>query len=446
VLVWRRVNEIPPDDDAHARACYPRDCYRDEILESSLLIRLLLIGVLLVVAAFLSGSEAALFSLNTIQIERLREKHGVVGRIIATLLQRPTSLLTTFLVGNTLVHVGFAITVTSAALLIYGEGGEYIAIAVATVLLLLFGAVTPKSLAVHYPDCFALWVAWPIRIFAYLVIPLRWLLRKLIDMAMGVRVTRPMASMPEDEFKSFDAIRDGEAIIDRGERELIQRVFEFGDQRVSQIMTPRTDIFALEVTEPLAAVLPKIKEARFSRVPVYEGTIDRIIGVLYAKDLLPYSRHPELEIRLRDMLHPVYFVPESKRIDELLREFQRNKVHMAVVVDEYGGVSGLVTMEDALEELVGEIVDEFDTEEVLYRQVDAQTCLVAARLPLDEFNERMGVQIPKDNLDTIGGYVFHLFGKLPKRGESITAHGLTFTIEHIKGTRLLEIRVRREGP
>lgn len=414
-------------------------------MESALLIRLILLGILIILSAFFSGSEAALFSLNTAQVERLKEKHGLVGRIIATLLQRPTNLIITFLVGNEIVNIALAVTATSLALLVYGEGGEYIAIALATALLLLCGEVTPKSIAVRYPDRIALLVAWPIHLFAYLITPLRWALRKLVDAVMGARAERPISLISEAEFKTLVEISEDEGIIDQDERELIQRVFEFGDQRVSQIMTPRTDIFALEASAPLATVLPKVKEARFSRIPVYDGTIDQIIGVLYAKDLLPYSRHPELEMRLRDMLHPVYFVPESKRIDELLGEFQRNKVHMAVVVDEYGGVSGLVTMEDALEELVGEIVDEFDTEEVLCRQLDAQTFLVSARLGLDEFNDRLGVQIPKDNLDTIGGYVFHLFGKLPRRGESVTAHGLTFTIEQINGIRILEIRVHREG-
>jgi putative hemolysin len=249
----------------------------------------------------------------------------------------------------------------------------------------------------------------------------------------------------EEQLKAFVEISDDAGVIDQDERDLIQRVFEFGDHRVSQIMTPRTDIFALEVGETLTTALSKVKENRFSRIPVYDGTIDQVIGILYAKDLLPYSRHPELEVKLRDLLHPVFFVPESKRTDELLREFQRNKVHMAVVVDEYGGVSGLVTMEDALEELVGEIVDEFDTQEILCRQIDPQTYVVSARLPLDEFNERLGVSIPRQGADTIGGQVFHLFGKLPKRGESVRAHGLTFTIEHIKGTRIMEIRVRRGG-
>jgi putative hemolysin len=414
-------------------------------LQSSLLIHLLLIGVLLVFSAFFSGAEAALFSLNTIQIQRLKERRGALGRLITGMLQRPTNLIITFLVGNEIVRVALAVTITSLALTVYGDGGEYLAIVVTALILLLCGEISPKSIAVRYPERFSLFAAWPLQAFAYAITPLCWGLRKLIDAVMGKRTERPIALITEKEFKTLGELSEDEGIIDEEERDLIQRVFEFGDQRVSQIMTPRTDIFAFEVNEALSAVLPRIKEARFSRIPVYEGTIDQIIGILYAKDLLPYSRHPEPEGKLRDLLHPVFFVPESKRIDELLREFQRNKVHMAIVVDEYGGVSGLVTMEDALEQLVGEIVDEFDTEEVLCQQLDAQTFLVSAKLPLDDFNEKLGVTIPRENVDTIGGYVFHLFGKLPKRGEAVTAYGLTFTVEHITGTRILEIRVHREG-
>jgi putative hemolysin len=414
-------------------------------LESALLVRLLLIGILLVCSAFFSGSEAALFSLNTVQVERLRERGGVFGRLIAAMLQRPTNLIITFLVGNEIVNVALAVTVTSLALMLYGAGGEYLAIVATTIVLLLFGEVTPKSLAVRYPEHISRLVAWPIQAFAYAITPLRLGLRKLVDAVIGKYAERPISLITAEEFKTLVEISEDEGIIDQDERNLIQRVFEFGGHRVSEIMTPRTDIFALEVNEALATALPKIRENRFSRIPVYEGTIDQIIGILYAKDLLPYGRHPELEVKLRDLLHPVFFVPESKRIDDLLREFQRNKVHVAIVVDEYGGVSGLVSMEDALEELVGEIVDEFDTEEILCRQIDPQTYVVSARLALDEFNEQLGVSIPREDADTIGGHVFHLFGKLPKRGESVSAHGLTFTIEHIKGTRIMEIRVRREG-
>jgi putative hemolysin len=417
----------------------------DEALESPLLVRFLLIGLLLICAAFFSGSEVALFSLTTTQIARLKERGGILGRLITTMLQRPTTLIITFLLGNEIVKVALAVSATVLALTLYGRGGEYIAIMATTLILLLCAEVPPKSLAARYPERLSLCVAWPLQAFAYLITPLRWGLRKLVDAVMGDPAERPISLITEDQLKTLVEISEDEGIIDQHERTLIQRVFEFGGHRVSQIMTPRTDIFALEVGEALTTALPQIKENRFSRIPVYDGAIDQIIGILYAKDLLPYSRHPELDVRLRDLLHPVFFVPESKRTDELLREFQRNKVHMAIVVDEYGGVSGLVTMEDALEELVGDIVDEFDTEEILCRQLDPETYVVSARMPLEEFNERLGVAIPRDGADTIGGHVFHLFGKLPKRGESVSAQGLTFTIEHIKGTRLLEIRVRRGG-
>jgi putative hemolysin len=341
--------------------------------------------------------------------------------------------------------VALSVTATSTALILFGAGGEYIAIMATTIILLLCGEVTPKSLAVRYPEQISRLIAWPIQGFAYAAAPLRWGLRKLVDAVMGQHAERPISLLTTQEFRTLVELSKDESTIDQRERYLIQRVFEFAGYRVSQIMTPRTDIFALEVSEALSMALPKIKDNRFSRIPVYEGTIDQIIGILYAKDLLPYSRHPEREVRLRDLLHPVFFVPESKGIDDLLREFQRNKVHMAIVVDEYGGVSGLVTMEDALEELVGDIVDEFDTEEVLCRQIDPQTYVVSARLPVDEFQARLGVALPRGDADTIGGHVFHLFGKLPKRGESVSAEGLTFTIEHIRGTRILEIRVHREG-
>jgi putative hemolysin len=417
----------------------------DEALENSPLVRFLLIGILLICSAFFAGSEAALFSLNSVQVARLKACGGVVRRLILALLQRPTNLIITFLVGNEIVNVALAVTATSLMLLLYGDGGEYVAIVFTTIVLLFFGEVTPKSLAVRYPERISMLVAWPLQAFAYLTTPLRWGLRKLVDAVIGERAERPISLITEEEFKTLVERSEDEGGFDQDKRALIQRVFEFSGHRVTQIMTPRTDIFALEVAEPLTTALPKIKENRFSRIPIYDGTIDQVIGILYAKDLLPYSRHPEFEVKLRDLLHPAFFVPESKRTDELLQEFQRNKVHMAIVVDEYGGVSGLVTMEDALEELVGDIVDEFDIEEDLCRQIDPQTYIVSARLPLDEFNAELSVSIPREDVDTIGGHVFHLFGKLPKRGESVSADGLTYTVEHVKGTRILEIRVRREG-
>jgi magnesium and cobalt exporter, CNNM family len=412
-------------------------------VERVLFAHLLLIGILLLCVAFFAASEAALFSLNTVQVDRFRERGGMIGRLIASLLQRPTNLIMTFLIGRVLATVALSVAITSVILMRYGGGGEYLAILVSTTSLLVC-EVTPKTLGLRYPESLARFVAGPIQVVDYALRPVRWGLRKLLDAVIGDYVGRPLSLTTTEELKSLVELSKDEGMIDQAERNLIQRVFEFGGHRVSQIMTPRTDIFALEVSEPLATALPKIKDNRFSRIPVYEGSTDQIIGILYAKDLLPYSRHPEPEVMLSHLLHPVFFVPESKRIDDLLREFQRNKVHMAIVVDEYGGVSGLATMEDALEELVGEIVDEFDIEEILWRQIEPQTYVVSAKLSLGEFNEKLGVSIPREDADTIGGHVFHLFGRLPKRGESVKAYGLTFTIEHVKGTRILEIRVHPE--
>jgi magnesium and cobalt exporter, CNNM family len=379
-------------------------------LESTLLVLLSLIGILLACAAFVFASEAALFSLSTVQVERFRERGGVVGRLIASMLQRPTKLIFAFLVGKATITVGLAVTATSLARMLYGQGGEYVAIVGATVMLLV-SEVTPKHLGMHYPQPMARLAAWPVQIAIYALTPVYWSLRRLVHAVMGDRVARPILLTTPDELKTLVEINEDEGVIDQDERHLIQRVFEFGAHRVSQIMTPRTDIFALEANEPMATALPQIKDNRFSRIPVYEGSIDQIIGILYAKDLLSYSRHPEPEVKVRDLLHPAFFVPESKRIDDLLREFQRNKVHMAIVVDE----------------------------------IDPQTYVVSAKMAVTEFNETLGVSLPREDADTIGGHVFHLFGMLPKRGESVSASGLTFTIEHIKGTRILEIRVHREG-
>ena len=201
-------------------------------MESALLVRLLLIGILLVCSAFFSGSEAALFSLNTVQVERLRERGGVVGRLIAAMLQHPTNLIITFLVGNEIVNVALAVTATSLALLLYGEGGEYMAIVATTIMLLLCGEVTPKSLAVRYPERVSRLVAWPIQAFAYVITPLRWGLRKLVDAVMGAHAERPISLITTEEFKTLVEISEDEGIIDQRERHLIQRVFEFAGHRV----------------------------------------------------------------------------------------------------------------------------------------------------------------------------------------------------------------------
>jgi CBS domain containing-hemolysin-like protein len=233
-----------------------------------------------------------------------------------------------------------------------------------------------------------------------------------------------------------------EGVVDRTEREMIHKVFELEDTLVREVMVPRPDMFCLDVATPPELILPQLREQLHSRVPAFEESVDQIVGVLYTKDLLPYLRGLPPTFDLRRHLHPPYFVPESKRADALLREFQAKKLHLAIVVDEYGGTAGLVTLEDLLEELVGEIRDEYDEDERLVQRVSPSSFRISGRLPIHELNAVTGLQIPDESFDTVGGWVLDLFGRVPHKGEKKqTGDGVRVSVEKVERTRVLEVLV-----
>jgi len=285
---------------------------------------------------------------------------------------------------------------------------------------------------------------------ALTLMPLRWLLGPLRRLAirLGPRVEgREAPVIDEAELRTLvDAGEEGGAI-EATEKEMIVSIFELHDTVAGEIMVPRPDMVAIPVTASLSEALNVILQAGYSRIPVYEGTIDHIVGVLYAKDLLRLMRDGIRDAPLRELLRPPYFVPEGKRIVDLLREMQQRKVHMAIVVDEYGGVAGLVTIEDILEEIVGEIQDEFDrAEEPLVLPVDEHTYVFDGRVDLDEVQKLLGVALPAEGADTLAGYVYERLGRIPMVGETFTDHGLEFRVEEVLGRRIRKIRVRRREP
>jgi putative hemolysin len=223
-------------------------------------------------------------------------------------------------------------------------------------------------------------------------------------------------------------------------------VFELEDTLVRSVMVPRTDMFCLDIDTPTEDILPALRRELRSRVPVYEGSLDVIVGILYTKDLLPHVEGLAPGFDLRAHLHPPYFVPESKRADALLQEFQAKKLHVAIVVDEYGGTAGLVSLEDLLEELVGEIADEFDEPERLIQRVDAYTYRVAGKLAIDELNSVTGLQISNQAYDTVGGWVLDLFGRVPRKAERTETPELTVTVEKVERTRVIEVLVALKKP
>jgi len=411
---------------------------------STTVLELFSLIVLVILSALLTGAEAAYFSLGRARLRRLAEKEDAERGPLQPLLTRPHDLLVTILVGITLANIGASALAASIAASLFGPAGLAVAIGAMTILLVVFGEVLPMSLAVEHPERYSAWVSRPVAWLSALLWPVRKVLGALTAMTLrllGSERARGEPEISEEELRTLVDVGAREGVVDRTEREMIHKVFDLEDTVIREVMVPRPDMFCLDVATPSADILPLLRENVHSRVPVFEETVDHIVGVLYTKDLLPHLAGLPPSFDLRAHLHPPYFVPESKRADALLREFQAKKLHLAIVVDEYGGTAGLVTLEDLLEELVGEIRDEFDEEERLIQKVDATSYRVSGKLPIDELNAATGLRLPKDAFDTVGGWVLDLFGRVPNRGEKIQTGEVTVTVEKVERTRVIEVLV-----
>lgn len=418
-------------------------------MDSLLLLEVVGLGVLLLCSALLSGAEAAFFSLGRARLRTPADQQGTNRGPLGSLLKQPHDLLMTLLVGITLVNIGAAALAAVVAEKLFGRSGLAIAIGGMIVLLTVFGDVLPTTLAVEYPGRFSAWVNRPTAWLSALLGPVRWLLAGFTALTLRLVGSERREGEPEISEEELRTLVDAgalEGVVYRTEREMIHKVFELEDTLVREVMVPRTDMFCLDVTTPPSETLGLLRENLHSRVPVFEGTIDQIIGVLYTKDLLPHVRGLPSDFNLRDHLHPPYFVPESKRADALLREFQAKKLHLAIVVDEYGGTAGLVAMEDILEELVGEIRDEFDEDERLIQRVGPGVFRVSGKLGIEELNAATGLQISSESYDTVGGWVLDLFGRVPHRGEKKETGETTVTVETVERTRVVEVLVTLRSP
>jgi magnesium and cobalt exporter, CNNM family len=408
-------------------------------------LEVLTLAALVLISALLTGAEAAYFSLGRARLKRLAETHGAEESAFMPLLTQPHDLLVTLLVGITLVNIAAAALAASVAAKLFGPAGLPIAIGAMTVLLVVFGEMLPMTLAVEHPEGYSAWVNRPVAWLSVLLWPVRRILGGLTAVTLrvvGSERQRGEPEISEEELRTLVDVGAREGVVDRTEREMIHRVFELEDTLVREVMVPRPDMFCLDLATPPADLLPLLREQLHARVPVFEDTVDQIVGVLYTKDLLPYLRGLPGDFDLRARLHPPYFVPESKRADALLREFQAKKLHLAIVVDEYGGTAGLITLEDLLEELVGEIHDEFDEEERLIQKVDATTYRVSGKLSIDDLNAATGLRLPNEAFDTVGGWVLDLFGRVPRRGEKTQTDDVSVAVEKVERTRVVEVLVK----
>ena len=373
----------------------------------------------------------------------MAEKKGRMGRIVNSLLEKPRELLITIYIGNEFVNIAVSVVVTSIAINIFGSLGVGVAIGIGTLLLLVFGDIIPKSISIKFAQPYALFSAYPLKAFAKLVQPAQKLFSmwtERIICSMGV-LPHGLKESPitDEEFRAMVEVGEGEGVIDSDEKELIQNVIEFGETTVEEVMTPKIDMFTVNIEDSLDDILPRIIENFYSRVPVYGLEEEGIMGILFTKDLTRLKHLPREKVSLKSILHPSISVPQSKKIKEMLEEFRKLKKHMAIVLDEYGSVCGLVTLEDIIEELVGEIDSEMRQEELPLKKVNENHYRILGAYSLAEFNESFQSTLPENEYDTVGGYVFGLFGRIPRSGESTTIDRFKFRVEKMKGSRILSL-------
>ncbi len=410
-------------------------------------------GALVFVVAFFATSETSLFALSPLDRLRLREKHPASGEMVESLLSRPRRLLVTVLIGVETSSIVFSVLATSLVLSLWGPRGEWLVLLVIVPSFQFMGEIIPKSLALAYPARLAGWMAPLIRPVIFILSPVRVVFLQIsrgILVALGFRPDLPVPKVHQKDFVRMveDSHRGG--LIAAMERDFIQNLLNFGELRVGQIMVPQPDMFTLPVELPFMEMIQAIKRSRFSRVPIYEEIHDQVLGVLYAKDILELCHQVSCEDELpRHLLRPAFYVPENKRAFDLLSELQAQHQRLALVVDEYGTLVGLVTVEDLLEELCGEIPQEFKEEEEALEVVSPGVWRVKGTKSLVDFNEELGLKLPVEEFDTIGGLVLNLFGSLPREGRTIAYEAydkLTFRVLRMKGNRILEVEVRRGTP
>ncbi|HEY1352827.1 MAG TPA: hemolysin family protein [Ktedonobacteraceae bacterium] len=404
----------------------------------------ILLVIMLILCALASASETALTSISRIKLKNLIEEGDKKALEIEQILANPHVFLSTILIVNSVATIVASSLATLLALHFFQEWGDIIETVLLSLLVLIFCEVTPKTAAVQNPLRWARALIGPVRSATGLLRPLIWILGKITSgliRLLGGQVVRHGPFVTEEELRLLVTVGEEEGVLEEAETEMIHSIFEFADTPVREVMIPRIDIVALESSITLNEAVDQALEGGFSRIPIYEETIDNIIGVLYTKDMLRQLREGHEAQLIRDLVRPAYFVPETKKLDDLLREIRQKRIHMVIVIDEYGSVSGLVTIEDLMEEIVGDIQDEYDREEKLYEQVNDREYVFSAKISIDEFNEIMDTKLEHEDYDTLGGFLYAQLDKIPVAGDTVTFHHYHFTILTTRGRRIVRVQV-----
>lgn len=410
----------------------------------ALQIQIIILVVLIFLSALFSGIETALMSINNIKVKSLLKQEKKGSKALYRIKQNPHRLIITILIGNNLVNIGAASFATVFFTNLFGSSGIGIATGVMTFLILVFGEITPKTFATQNAERVSLIVARPVELLSIILSPIVKVFEVISKFMSKLLGSKKESELSEEELKTIVTMGAEEGILNKEAAEMMHNVLEFKGTRVVEVMTPDVNIQMVDGKKQLKDVVDFVVKTPYSRYPVYLESKDKIIGILDVDDVLKYMKNKKLNVKVKNIVREVFFVPQSKEVDDLLSEFESKKIPMAIVVDEYGDVSGLVTIEDVLEEIVGDIFDKSQRQSVLIKKVSGKLIRVDAKISVEELNKVLHLGLKTEHFDTLAGFIEHKLQKIPKKGEKIRLRNITIEIDKVTKQGIKSVRINKK--
>jgi len=408
--------------------------------------------LLIMLSGLFSASETALTAFKRMKLKQVEDENPKAAKVLKKWLKNPNEILTTLLLGNNVVNILASTIAATVAIQLLGKENQGEAIATVTIvmafLILIFGEITPKIIAKRYSEKIAEIIILPVYYLSVILYPivtvLIWI-SKLLGKFFGISISEDSLMVTEEEIKDFVSVGEEEGVIEVEEREMIHSIFDFGETTVKEIIVPRTKMFAVEANKSLGEIWDDIIKNGFSRIPVYEDSIDNIIGIMYLKDLLNVAKEDKYSEPAKNYVREPYFIPESKAIVDLLKEFREKKVHIAIVLDEYGGTFGMLTIEDILEEIVGDINDEYDEEvEEEFQEIEENKFKVKAIVDIETINKSLNIDLPiSEEYDTLAGYISYVLGRVPEKHDKIELDGVRLEVINLYKHRIENVIIEK---
>jgi len=401
------------------------------------------LGFLLILSGFFSGSETALFSLSKIEKRRLGSRHPFIGKTVDYLLKHPRRTLITILIGNMVVNTVAIVMATFLSVQAFGAAGLTFTIVVFTFVLLFVGEILPKVFAIRNNMLIAEYSAVPLHWLAKIIFPIRWVVRVISDYVLSFLVAGVPGQkdkISENELKALAKIGKEEGVLKGNEERMIADLLNLGNRQVDEIMTPKTDFVAFDVDDGREKLMSLLKKSHFSFIPIYKGTLDNLLGVISTQEFMLDPRK-----RYHELVRAPYYIPETKPIDELLEEFRKKGITFAICVDEHGGIAGLVTLEDVVEEIFGEFYDEFARVEHLIRAISPDVFAVQAKISLHDLNDGIGLLLQSDSSETLSGWLLERLGRIPQLNEQFDHEGIHFTFTEVTRRRIIAVHIKRKS-